>query len=38
MASKKITNRKRLLNFPTLENAAVMAAANIRSTQAVLFT
>jgi hypothetical protein len=38
MAPNEITNRKRFLNVPTLENAAAMAAANIRPSQAALFT
>jgi hypothetical protein len=38
MAPNEITNRKRFLNVPTLENAAAMAAANIRLSQAALFT
>ena len=38
MAPNKITNRKRFLDAPTLENAAAMAAANIWPSQAALFT
>ena len=38
MAPNEITDRKRFLNVPTLENAAAMAAANIRPSQAALFT
>ena len=38
MACNKITNRKRFLDAPTLENAAAMAAANILPSQAALFT
>ena len=38
MTPNKITNCKRFLDVPTLENAAAMAAANIRPSQAALFT
>ena len=38
MARNEITNRKRFLDAPTLENAAAMAAANILPSQAALFT
>ena len=38
MAPNEITNCKRFLNVPTLENAAAMAAANIQPSQAALFT
>jgi hypothetical protein len=38
MPSNEITNRKRFLDAPTLENAAAMAAANILPSQAALFT
>jgi deoxyribose-phosphate aldolase len=38
MAPNKTTNRKLFLNVPNLENAAAMAAANIRPLQAALFT
>jgi hypothetical protein len=38
MTHNKITNRKRFLDAPTLENAAAMAAANILPSQAALFT
>ena len=38
MSRNEITNRKRFLDAPTLENAAAMAAANILPSQAALFT
>jgi hypothetical protein len=38
MAPNEITNCKRFLDVPTLENAAAMADANIRPSQAALFT
>jgi hypothetical protein len=38
MAPNEITNPKRFLVVPTLENAAAIAAANIRPSQAALFT
>ena len=38
MAPNKITNYTCFLSVPTPENAAAMAAANIRSSKAVLFT
>jgi hypothetical protein len=38
MAPNNITNRKHFLDVLTLKNAATMAAANIRPSQAALFT
>jgi hypothetical protein len=38
MAPNEITNCERFLDVPTLENAAAMADANIRPSQAALFT
>ena len=38
MAPNKITNCEHFLDVPTLENAAAMAAANIRPSQAALCT